>query len=510
MYANKAFENMQTDETLKEQNFAVIPDGETLMSGIAGNFHSLPEIIDELVDNGTSNIRANGGKVSCKTITIELTHGENCADVSVSDGGTGIRDIAKALTISRSCPETPANEHGIGLKHALATVGPDWSIQTRTEEDAAQNRYREVQGPYKIDGMRCVTRSGSGDIGYRTGTVVKFRCFKTLFETLRPKCKRVDPTPLEMTDYLEEWMRVVYAPMLSDKEIDFFLVTNTEDGMDTRIVDEPLEPNWAQDEHRVLEPSRKDLGGGEVTILCEYGQIIGNRKNATFYRGNMATSGVAVRLNGRLIAWNLFEQIWGDEAHNSHNHFLCEIDLRYDDSKKVPPTLSAKNGFREGSELLEELYCWIRTNVEKPKPETRNPEHKLVLELKEKLDQDADVQRATMEESAYESLGIKASIDLFVCRRDSSVTIYEAKRGNSRAENLYQLMMYWDGCARDRKRVTTAVLIAKKHPKQMQLLVEELNRRTDATGRRYSFRLETWADESIVSRDDDGDDAAAA
>ena len=58
--------------------------------------------------------------------------------------------------------------------------------------------------------------------------------------------------------------------------------------------------------------------------------------------------------------------------------------------------------------------------------------------------------------------------------------------------------------------MTTAVLIAKKHPKQMQLLVEELNRRTDATGRRYSFRLETWADESIVSRDDDGDDAAAA
>ena len=47
-----------------------------------------------------------------------------------------------ALTIAaRSCAESTLNEHGMGLKHALASInaGEDqhWSIQTRTAEDVA-------------------------------------------------------------------------------------------------------------------------------------------------------------------------------------------------------------------------------------------------------------------------------------------------------------------------------------------------------------------------------------
>ena len=50
--------------------------------------------------------------------------------------------------------QTPLNEHGFGLKHALASCdsGPtqEWVIRTRTKKDAQKNRYREVTAPYSM------------------------------------------------------------------------------------------------------------------------------------------------------------------------------------------------------------------------------------------------------------------------------------------------------------------------------------------------------------------------
>ena len=163
------------------------PDGGELFAGISGNFKEFGQTLCELTDNSISNFRAHNIR---GRIGITLMNQDTYVDVSVCDNGTGIEDVDAALTIAaRSCAESALNEHGMGLKHALASInaGADqhWSIQTRTAEDAAHDRYQLVESPYSI-GMPVYLVPGSGDIMGDTGTVVRVRCPMHKFLTLKP------------------------------------------------------------------------------------------------------------------------------------------------------------------------------------------------------------------------------------------------------------------------------------------------------------------------------------
>ena len=497
------FEKVNAAKKITEEVFGVIPDGMTLMKGIAGNFRRFSELVCELIDNSISNLKANTGNEKLShTIVIEVERGEGYVDVAVCDGGTGIRDFDKALRIAHGSSESPLNEHAFGLKHIFASTSQHWTIQTRTEEDAARGVYREVNGPYDIDGMTCVTMEGDCRIIDPTGTAVLFRCPVAMFETLKPKNKSVELSQEEMLDYLEEDLRYIYAELLEQGFIDFIIVSDE----DMRIVNEPLTPFWNPETYRELDSVVTDFGGGPVKVFCRYGQIIGNKENKLYFRGTMDSSGVLIYYNGRLVSSGLFEKVWGEKLHPSQNHYLCQVFLEYDDVSAVPATLTAKNGLREGSDRLEALCQWIRKNIEKPKRDTESPERRLVRLLYEKRLADPDVLRVTMEEPAYASIALKTSVDLFESRKDDTAIIYEAKVGYSKPINAYQTMMYWDGCVRDKKPPTKAILIAKGHPQDVRRLIEDLNRRKDARGVHYNFFLSTWAEEGVGSKPDDDKD----
>ena len=61
-----------------------------------------------------------------------------------------------------------------------------------------------------------------------------------------------------------------------------------------------------------LENVPYDLGGGQLTIHCRYGNILPTKSNAIYYKGNMASSGVELRINGRAIEHGLFDRVWGE------------------------------------------------------------------------------------------------------------------------------------------------------------------------------------------------------
>ena len=125
------------------------------------------ELLENSIDAGASQIT-----VSIESGGVRL--------IEISDNGTGIENMDAALTIAaRSCAESTLNEHGMGLKHALASInaGEDqhWSIQTRTAEDVANDRYQRAEGPYDIH-MPVSMIPGSGEVAGGTGTVVRVRC----------------------------------------------------------------------------------------------------------------------------------------------------------------------------------------------------------------------------------------------------------------------------------------------------------------------------------------------
>ena len=159
------------------RNIDNAPNGKEFFAGISGNFKEFGQTLCELTDNSISNFRAHNIR---GRIEITLMNQDTYVDVSVRDNGTGIEDVDAALTIAaHSCAESALNEHGMGLKHALASInaGADqhWSIQTRTAEDAAHDRYQLAEGPYDIH-MPVSMIPGSGEVAGGTGTVVRVRC----------------------------------------------------------------------------------------------------------------------------------------------------------------------------------------------------------------------------------------------------------------------------------------------------------------------------------------------
>ena len=480
------------------RNIDNAPNGKEFFAGISGNFKDFGQTLCELIDNPISNFRAHGirGRVE-----IVLEEQGDYVEVSVRDNGTGIENMDAALTIAaRSCAESTLNEHGMGLKHALASInaGEDqhWSIQTRTAEDVANDRYQRAEGPYDIH-MPVSMIPGSGEVAGGTGTVVRVRCPMHKFLTLKPASKKEEPTFGQMAAYLRETLRYTYANLLRDKAFTIcFTAVDKNGASDSGEIPGALEPNWRDGQMTELPPVETDLGGGLVTICCRYGSIRRSKENAFYYRANMASSGAEIRINGRAIQHGLYNEIWGKALHPSQNRFLAQIDILSDQAEALPDTKAAKNGLREDDEKVAALFSWIRANIPEPfKEEGR--EQMLVRLLAEKKSAEPGVLRVSTEKNLYQCLNLQIKSDLFVSTTEG-VTLFEAKAGGSKAEDLYQLRMYHDGCVADDMEVREAVLIAQRHPDTVKALLAELNRQKDKKGRPYHFALTTWDEEGIA------------
>ena len=197
------------------------PTGYGLFAGIGDNFNSVAQVICELMDDAVSNLRANSGDPELSmTVVLSLENLGDAVEITVTDGGTGIADLGSALTIAcRDGAQTPLNEHGFGLKHALASCdsSPDqkWSIRPRTKADAAANQYREVKAPYSMGTsemdkpMMVRFFSGMGDLPHPTGTSISVRCPMAKFRTVKPDRKAAPSDFHNLVRYIIEELRYV-------------------------------------------------------------------------------------------------------------------------------------------------------------------------------------------------------------------------------------------------------------------------------------------------------------
>ena len=109
-----------------------------------------------------------------------------------------------------------------------------------------------------------------------------------------------------------------------------------------------------------------NLGGGPLTIRCKYGNILKNPSNAIYYKCNMESSGVELRINGRAIEHGMFDRVWGEAIHPSQNRFLVQVDLISDNPAALPATKNTKTSFCEADPRLKNLLSWIASYVPAP------------------------------------------------------------------------------------------------------------------------------------------------
>ena len=313
---------------MKETHFSIHndPNGHELWRSISGNFQRFPEIINEFVDDALSNFRAT--KPDQRRVEIRLRQWEEFVDVSVVDTGTGIRDIHAALTLgNRSGGETDLNEHGMGLKHALASACEDgsWSIQSRTPEDNTQDRHLVVRGPYRLgdDPMTGYYLPGRGILMGPTGTAVSFTCTRDFFATLRPAGDRTDKPFEVLVDILLEELGYTYAPILENKEMEMAVVVG-----DHVYPVEPVFPTWDPNCFKETPPTVLDLGGGPVTVNCCWGLIradkdmVGHIMEVTLYEKTLEGKGLvdysAFKYAGRQVAKGILDKAFPTKSNDAY------------------------------------------------------------------------------------------------------------------------------------------------------------------------------------------------
>lgn len=473
----------------------------TFWRGLGGHFGSLTQIISEFVDNSISGFLESPIAVANITINI-MQLGNKNVEIKITDNSSGIRDLDAAFEIgSTKAKLSSLNEHGFGMKHALASANPNndnWVITTRTLEDAKQNQYKVISAPYRFDNFEATLYEGA-DIDSKTGTKIEFTVNKQLFKTIVSGLPGNYQTLSSIAKILAEDLGYIYATFIKNNVasmvIEFHEIDQEKEFLKVIAIEPQIEGT--------IEPGNNkecfDLGDGNVDLEYKFSKISENTQFKKHYTKTMSTSGVEIRINGRLLADNLFKEIWGIEKHNSYNYLLIQINIKSDHPDRLPKTTTSKTGLKQDDEKLSVLYEWIKKKLPIPKQDSKLSDHEtdLFKQLEyAKKPHIAKTDIITLEQRAYTNLNEKIRIDFYL-NQDNHVIIYEGKKDKTTPKDVYQLMMYWDGLVFDGINPKTGILIASEHPKSVQAIVDLVNNRLDDNSEKYNFIMKTWNDEGV-------------
>ena len=198
------------------------PSAEELWAGIGGHFDNLGQIINEFLDNSISNFVANPSVNRNLIVSLKelQSTNDNAIEITVEDSGTGIKKLDEAFTLGNTnAGESPLNEHGFGLKHALASANPEnssWEVYTRTAEDYDNNSFKKISAPYKIHDFQalvCANEVWPGQLS-GSGTLVRFTCSWEMFKTTVRGIRGGVTSFRTMADILCEDIGFIYAGVI--------------------------------------------------------------------------------------------------------------------------------------------------------------------------------------------------------------------------------------------------------------------------------------------------------
>ncbi len=480
------------------------PHANEVWKGIGGHFDFLSQIIHEFVDNSISNFIGNNSITKNIVISFsEIKAGGNVR-VIIEDQGSGIKDLNTAFCLGNTeGGESPLNEHGFGMKHALASANPgndNWAVYTRNSDDFNNGNFKKISSSYKLLDYEAELLSISEEVWpgqfNGSGTLVRFECTREMFKTLRKGIPGVTPASIDpYIPYFIEDLGFVYSNLIKTGRVVISIISPDK----THFVS-AVEPDWKAYIGPKSGKEDIDLGKGNVAVDFEFGSI-NESDNYKYYKKNQSSAGVEIRINGRLLSYNIIKDIWNIEPHPKYNHLLIKLNIQSNDKNRLPTTRTSKNGIREGDGKLEKIYDWVRRKYPTidSDDDIKDGDHDEISLFEDLASQKrVHLEGATVrtDQGVFTNVWEKQRIDLYVCFKDE-VKIYEGKKDKTTFKDVYQLRMYWDGCIIDGITPNEAIIISAHHPDSVKKLIPIINEMIDAAGNNYNFKIKTWKDEGV-------------
>lgn len=512
-------------------DIVVQPESQVLWESWGKNHFNFTTLLCEFIDNSVSNFLAHP-KLPNKNIniTLRLNNEKDKVEVTIEDNGAGIKDFSDAFSPGKKHRKTDSflNEHGFGLKNALATANPEndiWEVYSRDKKDFDSGYVCLVKAPWKMTfGKNKFTGERKKikwpGIYNSSGTFVRFTCERTLFDSVSPRSIKFDRN----TIYLHEEISVIYRPFL--KDISIKIVDFDHSGRQTERNCLEIYPNtpWNENERTVKSkslnpfnsfknPTSFYINNKKVEVNCAFYKYENNsecKKRYKYYKHNVSSQGVEIRSNGRLISYPVFEEIWRIVPDNYYNLFWGVINIK-GDPDYLPATSTTKTGYVKNDPLYKEIIekvgeffpnQFIPKTSDNRNKKTKPSERKRGQEWLNKLMKFEKFKSSRGEVAVFRELDLKnekiGSLDALLFDDNDKVVLVENKRDKTKLLDFYQLLMYWDGYVYDKeKSPDKAILLANEHPKWANQIINEINSRKDSNGNKYNFQIKLWSDYDV-------------
>lgn len=472
---------------------------ESMYQGLSHQNLDFHQALAELIDNAIS-----AQNHEFFSIEVHLTKNGDLVDIMVADNGTGItlEDLQHRVMRLGGKGEKVGrlNEHGYGLKNSLCRLTGNrlkWEILTRAA-DAPQGIWYSVPGPFR-SGMYANFDDGQkwskdilkshGETGTRVFVTTTFEYFRTLY-------KRLNQFDERLIERLHEQLGVIYRGYLLDRRNTLWIRwrKSYDDAWNDFSV-QPIEIPY-------LENKAKDIkvkvGTKESVVKYTWGYIDEEKRDRQtgspyplkiYYQANMRTQGIDIRFRGRVVNAHAFTEIWDLERDNHFNYFTGELVIDSDNFSSVnnKTTLDEHNPFWQA---LREKLNDSEFEPEEFKHIRRQDEEAIKEMLRKQLPNIVGGSKVTPDLVTWAGMGVK--IDLLHTLPNGEHHVYEIKARELSPQDVYQLVMYWDGRVNDGLPPVLGRLVGiSEPPTSVVRMVEYWNRRKDANGDNYKFDIKT-------------------
>lgn len=411
-----------------------------LFNELGNNTYEYVDLLSELIDNAIA-ARYKDKLLEIKIVLGLSSNKPKAQYLLIRDNATGIKfnKIGDAISPGALSGGSGLNEHGLGMKEAIASLGTLDCLLTKTKDDSKAHKINKFDwGELNVDEMAVV---------WDSGTQIKIKNVKPI----------VDLSKINYTRTHVKRLGARYRRFLKSSNPEMSLIIEMKDIDNNETIDKwtvleikPVyfHPNLRQNSP-VIEKKKFSGEGWETELTFGYSptdnqyEELGLETQGKFspYNVSINKQGLDIIRNDRVIKFHQLSEIGiVSVRHNNYNYIRGEIDL-----KKGFRTALTKNSLiydEHFSELLDKLKTFLNDPSkgylkreawpeEIPEKILRN---RLAKHLKERS---IEPKKDVVKEYPIQALG--GFIDILADKE-----AYEIKTTQANGIDIYQLFAYLD------------------------------------------------------------------
>ena len=450
-----------------------VEPSDTIFTELGKNTYDYKDLLSELIDNSIAARRND--RTLRVTITIFVDNDNNPVNFIIKDNASGIPQEKLGIAITPAGIQRPnsLNEHGLGMKQAVAALGALKYLATKIEDDSKARLIRE----FRFGDIETFYCDFDGD----SGTEIFISHLKPIVVTHTTSITRtIEP-------YLGARYRYFLKPDNKLLDLDLFIVNNNSKEQQSHWQVREVKQNYFHPSTRTNKPviERHQLSGANwrATLTLGYApedqeyEELGIEKPNKFhpYRVALSTQGLDIILHNRVILFHQLSEIGIIAArHPDYNNIRGEIKLLSGFSTAITKnSIINDNNFRE---CITKIGQILQGEEPGPDNKTKNylktktyPEQipeKLLRDRLAKWLKNNPIQKRADVQTEYAVGGIEGSIDIL-----ADEEAWEIKTDQASALDVYQLFMYMDV-----GNINKGYLVAKEFSTGANVAVQHINK----------------------------------